>query len=473
MRTQLNHLSRGDSRKKHQDGAATLVVVMLLFFIIAMVAAYTSRNLIFEQKTSANQYRSSQAFEAADAGIEWALAMLNGGRIDEACQPSTDTGNSTFRARYIDAIDAEGNIALRTTTAVVDTATVSVSLMPTCVFDATANQWQCRCPKDGSAYERSTGAAPVASVSDAEPRPMFRIRFDYIPPTATSRHDVIRIVSAGCTRPEAVCLVDPPNAPAGDAIAVVTALVALKSGLSTIPGAPLTARRDIVGGGSLRATNADAGTAGVTAVAGSSISGLVSSSLPGVPGSRSTAQLDTSLSDYASGDRMFAALFAAAPSVYSAQPGAVHVPCSGTGGCNAATVNSAAQQNPGRVLWLEGNLTVDGDIGAAMGTTTSPTAEKIMDSEAAVSGPVILIVNGTATLSSGTVFGLVYCRSATWDLGTGSAEVRGALVAEGSLTSTGSQSVVYDVDILTRLRTRFGSFVRVPGGWKDFADAAP
>jgi hypothetical protein len=34
---------------------------MLLFFIISMVAAYTSRNLIFEQRTSANQYRSTQA----------------------------------------------------------------------------------------------------------------------------------------------------------------------------------------------------------------------------------------------------------------------------------------------------------------------------------------------------------------------------------------------------------------------------
>ena len=48
----------------HQRGVATLAVVMVLFFIIALTAAYTSRNMIFEQKTSANQYRSTLAFEA-------------------------------------------------------------------------------------------------------------------------------------------------------------------------------------------------------------------------------------------------------------------------------------------------------------------------------------------------------------------------------------------------------------------------
>ena len=44
---------------------------MVLFFIMSLVAAYASRNLIFEQRTSANNYRSTQAFEAAEAGLEW------------------------------------------------------------------------------------------------------------------------------------------------------------------------------------------------------------------------------------------------------------------------------------------------------------------------------------------------------------------------------------------------------------------
>jgi hypothetical protein len=46
--------------------------------------------------------------------------------------------------------------------------------------------------------------------------------------------------------------------------------------------------------------------------------------------------------------------------------------------------------------------------------------------------------------------------------------VRGGLIAEGRLGGTGALSVEYDPQILSRLRTRHGSFVRVPGGWKDF-----
>ena len=44
-----------------QRGAATLAVVALLFFIVSLVAAYTNRNLIFEQRTSGNQFRATQA----------------------------------------------------------------------------------------------------------------------------------------------------------------------------------------------------------------------------------------------------------------------------------------------------------------------------------------------------------------------------------------------------------------------------
>ena len=73
------HRIRPPMRRGHgpRRGAASLVVVMILFFIITLVAAYTSRNLLFEQRTSANQYRATLAFETADAGIEWAIARLN------------------------------------------------------------------------------------------------------------------------------------------------------------------------------------------------------------------------------------------------------------------------------------------------------------------------------------------------------------------------------------------------------------
>ena len=50
---------------RQQRGIAALVVVMVLFFIISLVAAYTGRNLIFEQRTSTNQYRRANGDTAA------------------------------------------------------------------------------------------------------------------------------------------------------------------------------------------------------------------------------------------------------------------------------------------------------------------------------------------------------------------------------------------------------------------------
>ena len=43
-----------------QRGAATLVVVVLLYLAMALIVVFTNRSLIFEQRTSANQYRSTQ-----------------------------------------------------------------------------------------------------------------------------------------------------------------------------------------------------------------------------------------------------------------------------------------------------------------------------------------------------------------------------------------------------------------------------
>lgn len=92
---------------------AALTTVMILFFIMALVAAYTNRNLIFEQRISANGYRANRALAAADAGVEWTLAMLNGGRVDGNCQPSSQAGNTDFRSRYLaDPGDGSGSSGL-------------------------------------------------------------------------------------------------------------------------------------------------------------------------------------------------------------------------------------------------------------------------------------------------------------------------------------------------------------------------
>jgi Tfp pilus assembly protein PilX len=65
------------SRIPRQQGAAALAVTLVLLFITTLVAAYAHRNHLFELSASTNQYRATQAFEAAEAGLEWTIALLN------------------------------------------------------------------------------------------------------------------------------------------------------------------------------------------------------------------------------------------------------------------------------------------------------------------------------------------------------------------------------------------------------------
>jgi hypothetical protein len=432
---------RRASIARQQRGAATLIIVLLLFFIVSLVAAYTGRNLIFEQRTSANQYRSTQAMEAAQAGVEWALAQLSGGRIDASCLPSANANDNSFRDRYLsatgnddEAIGDDGAITLRTR------ADGGGDLLPACVFDGDADTWRCSCPSDG--------ATALPAVASPLAKPMFRIRFTPVP----LRDDLVSIVSAGCTRPDAACLAADPTAPAGDALAVVTSVIAIRGGLFSPPGAPVMVRGTLdPGAGPLSVINTDSLSNGITAIAGAGVdlTNLLPTSLPGTPPETSVAPPDAQLGGLTDGRRMFHTVFGMEPETFRQQLATVREDC--TAGCTAATVAPLVANNPGRVIWLDGTLEVDGDIGS----------NQI---------PALLVATGGVTLSSGTVVGVIYSQGANWDLGVGTTVVNGALIAENNLVGSGGQVVQYDPDVLNRLRRGRGSFAQVPGGWKDWSE---
>lgn len=92
-----------------QRGAATLVMTVVILLLVTMVGIYTGRTVVFESKVSANDFRSRQAFEAAESGLSRAIAYLSdrGGADkdkDGAIDPVFDTdgdgigdvGNVTF-----------------------------------------------------------------------------------------------------------------------------------------------------------------------------------------------------------------------------------------------------------------------------------------------------------------------------------------------------------------------------------------
>ena len=433
--------------RSRQRGAATLVVVMVLFFIISMVAAYTSRSMIFEQRTGANLYRASQSLEAAEAGMEWALNMLNGGRITATCAPSTASTDNTFRERYLDIAPVTGLIAART-------RSTGEQLMPTCVFNPGTGTWNCSCPVD---------AAPSVSVpAGTGVAPAFRVRFR-VPQTnfvSPLQPGIVRIDVVGCTRLDDNCLSINSQGLANEGRTVLGTVAMLSGRAIALPQAALTARGNVNANG-MNVANVRVSDSGVTVHASGAIdtSGLSLTTIAGNALGGSTLPNDAAinlpdLAPFTAAERFFAASFLLPPQRWQQMPAVVTLDCSS--GCSAADVRDAIDDNPGRPLWLNGDLDIDtsGDIGTA-------------------TAPVLMVINGDLSFTTAgvTIHGLVMLRppgpSPTW-APTGNGRIRGAIVVDGAVSGTSTLAIEYDGQVLRAMQATVGNFARVPGSWRDW-----
>lgn len=454
--------------RQRQSGAASLAVVMVLFFVVSLAAAYTSRNLIFEQKTSANQYRGTLAFEAADAGVDWALSMLNGGRVNDAACANT-AGAKSFAERYLTINESYGNDAMNGRI----TATARAGSWPTCVYNGAT--WTCTCPDGGTGNPAAPTAAGIL--------PAYRV---WLAEAAVGRPYLFNLKSSGCTKLPASaaekCLDSVPEADLGDGMATVTTLVALRRALAAMPAVPVLARGDVTpdpasGRPPLRVVNPDlVSSFGITVQSGGTIGANVqATSVPGTPGARTLAANDPQLAALSTvappttppappalsaGERMFVRTFGMKRNTYLQQSG-LRV-CASP--CTAGDINALAAANPNRIIWAQGDVTLDADVGTA-------------------AAPVMLIVDG-ATLTLGAnvdIVGYVYLTGAggatsTIQLPAAPTSISGGLAAEGALATQyagapaagDSLTVTYDATVLNRLRTTYGTWVRVGGSWRDF-----
>jgi Tfp pilus assembly protein PilX len=474
----MNTLKTGS----RQRGVGTVLVVMVLFFVVSLMAAYTSRNLIFEQKTSANQTRATMAFEAADAGIEWTLAQLNGGLINDSCEDGTPGADNSFQQRYL-SVNANGDFTR---------ATRAVDSWPTCVFNGT--DWTCRCPNgtaDTPPDSVGTGPAPSFRVWPATTEPTSPTSSPYAP-AAFPRPAIISLASAGCSvlpananldsmggavASNSNCLSFLPRAGFGEGLGTARVYLGLRSGLVSPPSVPLTVRGAIStapGLAKLRVINRDKPSDGYTVNTSEVVNParFEATSVDGTPGSASFIDQDSRLqfppatgpAPLSSAERMFVAVFGMKRQTYRDQPG-LRV-CNSP--CTSALINDLLDNNPHRIIWVEGALTLDANIG----TTDAP---------------VLLIVNSdTLTLGTGVqIIGFVYMAGAASTINlpvsTPAPSIAGALVTEGSLTASYASTpapgqeftILYDPVSLNLLRTTYGSWVRVVGSWRDFKEGTP
>lgn len=426
----LHHLIPFKRRSAtRQRGAASLILVSLLLIVMTIVVTFANRSIIFEQKTSANQYRYTLAFEAAEAGLAWGQSMLNAQTyLTASCiTTSTATNNPRFKDRYF-SVDA-------VTTAI--SPKNSGAPVAACAYNQSGGNMTCSCPDSSSTYSAPTTTAPTTTTGYT---PGFAIAFETNSVTGT-----VDMVSYGCTSVINSTTCD------GDARAIVRTSIGQVSGLSTPPASPLTARGNVsIGNAALGVHNPDPNTNGVTINAGGSIDADNANiaTVPGTPPKSTLVGNDASLRDKTE-DSMFSTFFGMSKTSYKALPATYILPCTS---CTEDHVQDA--YNAGyRQLWVNSGLNMNANT--TIGSDTSP---------------FVMVVDGSVHMNGNLqIYGVMYSSATTWDnTGGGGALLRGAAISEGNYTGNGTPDYYYDPLVMRRIRTGSVTFVSVPGSWRDF-----
>lgn len=394
-----------------QQGMATLFMTLIALVGITLVVIFASKTTVLEQKIAANSVRAAQAAAAAQAGLEAALAHLQGGGLATTCEflykPASGTA---YWARFHHP----------------DTIVPLCGTEPPTSMALTATD--CTNMTNGG----STTPVRVLSCGWSDDR--------------TARKYALTDVKAG----PSMAGDGPPNPlMSGDGVLFsggakvfnffsnLTVWTADELGVNGNPGntyirnpdCPITGLtdaqiRDIL---TLTTTSCGAGgdyfirTTDKTIIGPDVVYG--STALEG-------------LTD----DQFFERTFGVTKTFYKENV------VSSEWDIPAASINTAIGAR-GVVVWVTGNATIPDDIG-------SPTA------------PVILVVDGNATITGSIKFHGVLYVEGTLEF-QGNAEIYGSAVATNKAFGNGSPRLVYDIKGLEAAKS-LGARTALPGMWRDW-----
>lgn len=428
------------NQHKYETGAVTILVTMLLLMATSVGVFYLNRTTIFDQKSSANQYRSTLALEAADAGIEWAIGMLNRPYdIAANCSFNTTT-NVSFRRKYVQIDYATAaNIANHTSLNV----STAPNVHPGCYI--TNGVLSCGCPSPG---------AGDASLSPPSALPGFTVSFAAIDETS------VEITSVGCSALTTAC--SATTAAGSDATATVKSIVKFRSILRAAPVSPLTCGGSCSLSGSFSVENTDYSTNGITINAGGAITGAAGAvtTIPGAPSSNSVVNGDQSLASLAAADpactngSIFNAYFGSTLSQYQTSPSVDSISCTSAAACGTAVVS--AYNDGWRSFYFPSGFELNNSSGiSSLGSEADPVT---------IVTPGAIKINGNIN-----IYGLVFSNDATFgDIGTGSSKINGALISCKDFGSNGNGNITYNATALRNLQLSSSLMVRIPGSWRDF-----
>jgi len=340
---------------------------------------FANRSVLFEQKTSANQLRATRAFEAAEAGIEWATAMLNDPRnIDANCTPGATGATQSFRAKYL-PYDATTGFTPVTTA------------QPGCSISNNSGTpaISCKCPAAGS---NPTGLASSTS-------PTFTVLFQPVNtttlPSATPDPESVLVTSYGCTSADGRCV--PGATGTADAYQKISVILKLRPSIRAVPAAPITT------GGALQLTssasvvnNTDLNSNGILVHAGTginpspAINGCGNTShpfqsattLPGTPWQNSMISNDASLSSLSSDpNAMFQSFFGTTLAQFQADPSTKNLTNCGSVSTDYATAFAQGY----RSFYTTCNFSTQSDLGSS-------------------TNPIIFVTTGALTFKEEPIF---------------------------------------------------------------------
>lgn len=146
-------------------------------------------------------------------------------------------------------------------------------------------------------------------------------------------------------------------------------------------------------------------------------------------------------------DRYFAAWFGTDKASWRDQPAVARVVC--TAAACGGDVDAAIRAGHA-LIWIDGDATLAGPL--ALGTPERP---------------IVLVATGTLRLTGGvSLHGVAYAAGVI--LAGNDNVVHGAVLSEGPFAGPTDPAVRHDADVLAALLHQTGSFIRVPGSWRDF-----
>ncbi len=402
-----------------QRGAATLLVSLVLLIAVTLAVFATARSTFMEQRISANDLRSKAAFEAAQAGLDDAMAYFNSsGGIDKdgndvadtfTATALTDAGGRVVGQYQVAFCDRDQNPASIDCDDIGATCTTPPDLRRTLIVS-------CGWSDDGVAHRRMITVAqrspavanppsnPLSSRGGVDVGGSATVTNYYNNLTIWTGRDLTSIGNAGKT------FIRNPDVPT-------------PSAETEPPGPPTNC-----GTSANYICTTDMNTLGPDVIANdTSISGLTS-------------------------DQYFANYFAYTPDDYRDAKVTLEV----DGSTSNDTGTGSLDEVVGEVIWVEG---IESG-GSKTATLTGGTEIGSRDN------PVILILNGDMAGSGNvTIYGLVYV------LGdasvAGNVTIYGSAVVDGVVGGTGSFDVIYDPVTLAGLN-EMSKPASLVGTWRDW-----